>query len=1416
MRGSAVVHVENNYEGIVAHTSDVISLLPVAQQAATEPESSHPGSASLVSRTAYPDLSPGLEDTSQDSLTHLHNQYIRANRHKSGSTVRSLRNLACRRARQSDMRNVNFVLEEQCTTEDFKTTVGSETLDRRQPTVRVERLGRIVPTSNGSYHILDTSRLESSSYVSARSFRVDGEVARVCTEMDRVSGAVDGVSGAVDGVSGAYDVTDGGDFVNDGYSSMVDLDSANNSSQNEKISSGKSQNFRNSTFESRIWERDLTFDTVRNSHACPENISTNGKSFQNNVYQDWQPLYENISDPDSEPDSIKGTEPLQELKCELVSTKHVNLDCDIPKDYEDRSRDSEVKKRKTVSVNKRRHSAPDHSERRRKKEKQKERHRRLSFNTETDMPQTDHIEPTNKPYLSRLVLCKDAKVKSWNVVIDLAHDEKTTDDEFKAPALPLLNNITLIEGNGNAEKKEAVRAITEDSSSDIEDSAKESRASNEKTKSWDYSSYELNQEMKIEDEDTIEAPRGFFSVPKDHVTNTCSSESAKKECSLPNETVGVVTKSLGTKLKVENTVPTIDTLSADKSNLEVLRVTDSLERFSVDNSIVAKIERDEFVKGVSCNSANSMHVEEYSGLETQNQNTDIASERSIDPGELRGSLGSDASGNKVSGVGRRGSFQEGPSGTACDDAASKVNFSNRTADSLLVNSENVSSVGINSATTENSASSNNVGWSRNFEERVHPGRKMNDKILESGKEEVYKNFENHPSLVSKTMPSQQSITGEENFTKRSFENNNASISSRSHNPVNCGQDNEVDNYGADTDVELSIDESKVDRTTDHAHMKHCAGVQIDSENTTEDLKTARESHDLTSGNSGFVSSKMKKKKRRRKELIISMERRKHEEKKETSSDNYRIHKKTRFSRRSFRHDSIQMFKVSTAFPPHTTLVPWRYKCKKSELPDPVDTRDVNPPSPVLNPIPTQSRFDDNVTNIELEDIPSPGSLTIDLGEQNTNTPDTSDTKEEEGSRKKCNSDGSGGEEETVSRHRSRTKSSESDSVMMKEKATLDASTENDQEHPQSGDLDSDYSNEGQSKTKRKSMKKRKSVDSTVTADVMQHIFMAQMQEKGRRLAQELPGFNWLEEKIRNGGVSTVLTPRRLSGTTCSSSNGGSTVDTSSTDMRAVPTSDAAAVVLSPHVSKSTLDAARSNEPPLSSSPTEYRHSKRLQEYLSSPPKRAKQVSPVASELENQRQALVSARSAHEHGETLRAPATSAPMPTLQRLLHCPQLKSPRQIQSAHTVPEREPSPHQQQSSRRPVIVMASELSKRSDVSPLLQQLTSGGELEVTLSTLPTSSSASSDSGVGSASSHRTSSDAEQTEVTHIRVKPVHGRNGPQNADERPSDSIPSRSVGYGVDHLSQFHQPEKNSFVPQDRIPVHVWNREPPQWQGGK
>lgn len=54
-------------------------------------------------------------------------------------------------------------------------------------------------------------------------------------------------------------------------------------------------------------------------------------------------------------------------------------------------------------------------------------------------------------------------------------------------------------------------------------------------------------------------------------------------------------------------------------------------------------------------------------------------------------------------------------------------------------------------------------------------------------------------------------------------------------------------------------------------------------------------------------------------------------------------------------------------------------------------------------------------------------------------------------------------------------------------------------------------------------------DESVSMNVTQSKLTAQMEEKGRRLAQELPGFNWLEEKIRNGGVTTVQPPKRLGG-----------------------------------------------------------------------------------------------------------------------------------------------------------------------------------------------------------------------------------------------------------------------------------------------
>lgn len=86
-----------------------------------------------------------------------------------------------------------------------------------------------------------------------------------------------------------------------------------------------------------------------------------------------------------------------------------------------------------------------------------------------------------------------------------------------------------------------------------------------------------------------------------------------------------------------------------------------------------------------------------------------------------------------------------------------------------------------------------------------------------------------------------------------------------------------------------------------------------------------------------------------------------------------------------------------------------------------------------------------------------------------------------------------------------------------------------------------------------------------------------MQEKGRRLAQELPGFNWLEEKIRNGGVTTVLPPKRVSG--------GSVVDPPNKN---IPASETTRSVVSHCVSNSASDAARTSVPPAPSSPPEQR------------------------------------------------------------------------------------------------------------------------------------------------------------------------------------------------------------------------------------
>ena len=235
----------------------------------------------------------------------------------------------------------------------------------------------------------------------------------------------------------------------------------------------------------------------------------------------------------------------------------------------------------------------------------------------------------------------------------------------------------------------------------------------------------------------------------------------------------------------------------------------------------------------------------------------------------------------------------------------------------------------------------------------------------------------------------------------------------------------------------------------------------------------------------------------------------------------------------------------------------------------------------------------------------------------------------------------------------------------------------------------------------------------------------------------------------------------------------------------------------------------------------FRNNKRLQEYLLRPPKRARGSPTRVSEVGNERQEMAPAlQPTHQHAETPSAPLAVAPVSPLQRL-HYPQQISPRHIQPPRTVSEREDSPAHNQSARRPVIVSVSEISKSSDVSPLLQQLTSGGELEVTLSAPSTSSSVSSDSGVVSLPSHRTSSDGEQPDVTHVSVKSMNAGNIQQYTEERPRDAAQHTSgsykrISYAVEQLSQPHQPEQNVFPPHEHIPVYTWNREAPRWQGGK
>jgi hypothetical protein len=567
--------------------------------------------------------------------------------------------------------------------------------------------------------------------------------------MVRVSDAMDPASGVA---------ADGGDCVNEGHGCVIDQDSANHFSQNKinsYINYPDELRFKNSTHESRSWERDLTTDACNSckSNVCIENVSTARDSVQTDACKDLPPIYENMSDAESDTDFIIGTKPSETRKYEFVSTKYMNVDCDRPKNSATQSRDSDVRRRNAVSVNKRRYSNSEDSLRKgKKKEKQMKRRRRRSFDTDSDIPQTDHRPAMKKAYLNKLVLWKDAKIKSWNVGVDLAHDDQGI-EEVK-------------DGDENTETEEAITVKAEEASSGILDSAHKSRPFDEQMNCEDCTGSEFNRKMDVEDEDTVEAPGSCFSFPRDKVNSTCNSKSVEGECSfLFTETV------FGPNYLMP------------------------IPRSSASNLVITSA-----------------------------------------PG-------------------------------------------------------------------------------------IHNEKGIKDKV---------------PSETPESQTNKSSVVAVSSVTK--------------------------------------------------------------PDNT-----------------------------------------------------------------------------APTIFPPHTSPVPWRYKCNKPQLSGPIDANGVNPPLPILNSSRTKLQFDGSVTNIEIEDdIPSQASSTIDLGEQNSNAPETPDV-EDETSRKKCNSDSSSGEEEeeeVVSLLRR--KSCETDSVRTREETALDASTESGQKHIQIVDLVSESSDERQSRTKRKRAKKRKS------------------------------------------------------------------------------------------------------------------------------------------------------------------------------------------------------------------------------------------------------------------------------------------------------------------------------------------------------
>jgi hypothetical protein len=784
-----------------------------------------------------------------------------------------------------------------------------------------------------------------------------------------------------------------------------------------------------------------------------------------------------------------------------VSMKHVNPQCDSSGTCLDLSRHciiTDVKKDAAEGVNKRRHSAPDDPLSKNKKEdRKKKRQRRWSFNTQSDMLQTDHRETAKKLYLNRLLLAKDAKIESWNVFIDIAHDDHSI-EEFQFPEPPLTKSMV------KEEKVEAASAVPEHNSSGIEHLARASIPCNKERMCGDSPNSKFNHGLNIED-DTVEAPRVFISAPGSQAYSSRSiledlpisdrEDGAHISKSEPNNSVivsssailyaaegkyelpseipgiqkpepGVVTKSLNEKRKAESSV-SAEAVSPDGNrHFYARKVTDSSEYYPCGIALCVKCEKGECVQHISCDSAESLNTHGRYDREAHYQNTNVVSKNTKDSRELSTNIKTGVCRNSEPDVRMRVSSKEYSSGMTTNDTSKVAKYGHRTVESLLAKTDEVSDARSMRVNTEKSAPVKSADCDRSSEEWSRLVPRTNFSNSETDKEKLSRNVDSNPSTVSPTISPWQHVYGE------------GSIGGKSASPINIrpfgesvndleGKENE--NCRNDSEKEVLIYEN-----TEQTVGKPDTDTHIDSQNPVYVSKKLRDHRELTNGKRN--SSPSRKTKRRRRKVRFTTRRPEHDTKKEASGDDAQVRvkqrapRKLRDSRRSFRHESIQMFKVSAAFPPQNIHVPWRYNRKKPELFDPANPKIVSPPAPVMNTKHKQPRLDNAVTNIYTEDdIPSPASLTIDLGEQNTNSPEPSNVEEDDRSRRQSKIDR---KEDVVSPVRGKT-SSEPDSSGTKEDTHLGTSPNNDQDQNQIGDMASESSDEGQNKKKRRRAKKSK-------------------------------------------------------------------------------------------------------------------------------------------------------------------------------------------------------------------------------------------------------------------------------------------------------------------------------------------------------